>query len=108
MENTIDRKNRLLKNAGNALGEIWEISTLIDHVTCDRDSCYKSLLNLVQERLSTLSYKYDDYITESQVYEEPAQSLELPEDEEELFAVPIEDQPTEEEMAKAREVFGDD
>lgn len=107
MENTIDRKNKLLKNAGNALGEIWEISTLIDHVTCDRDSCYKSLLNLVQERLSTLSYKYDDYITESQIYEEPDQFLDLPE-EEELFAIPDENQPTEEEITEAREVTGDD
>lgn len=107
MENTIDRKNRLLKNAGNALGEIWEISTLIDHVTCDRDSCYKSLLNLVQERLSTLSYKYDDYITESQIYEEPDRFLDLPE-EEELFAVPDENQPTEEEITEVREVTGDD
>ena len=107
MENIIDRKNRLLKNAGNALEEIWEISTLIDHVTCDRDSCYKSLLNLVQERLSTLSYKYDNYITESQIYEESDQFLDLPE-EEELFAVPIEDQPTEEEITEVREVTGDD
>ena len=107
MENTIDRKNQLLKNAGNALGEIWEISTMLDHVTCDRDSCYKILLKLVQDKLSELSCKYDDYITESQIYEEPDQFLDLPE-EEELFAVPIEDQPTEEEMAKAREVFGDD
>lgn len=107
MKNTIDRKNRLLKNAGKALGEIWEISTLIDHVTCDRDSCYKSLLNLVQERLSTLSCKYDDYITESQIYEEPDQFLDFPE-EEELFTVPIEDQPTEEEITEAREVTGDD
>ena len=108
-------KNKMLKEAGQKLHEVWDIACMLENVNLNKRD-YQTLISLVSHRLTHIACGYDEYLEECELYLPEAEEadpeedpfLELPEDEEELFAVPIEDQPTEEEMAKAREVFGDD
>lgn len=82
----IRKKNRMLKDAGNALMEIWRISLMLDNVQCVGDSNYKTLVNTVNERLGILTYGYRELLKEAEVdlpgVEEEDGFLSLPEGDE--------------------------
>lgn len=96
MEQMIKRKNELLKEAGEALEEIWYIYRMTRSTECKTDKARATLERLVIERLSSLSYRYEIYLEESKVV--PVKT------ERDHFL----DLPTEEEISAAREVYGDD
>lgn len=85
MEQMIEKKNKMLKEAGEAFREIWKIYRMMDTVELD-SAHYRTLIKLVNDRLGSLSCSYAAYLEESGLY--------LPE--------------AEEEMAASREVNGDD
>ena len=96
MEQMIEKKNKMLKEAGEAFREIWKIYRMMD--TAELDSAhYRTLIKLVNDRLGSLSCSYAAYLEESGLY--------LPEAEEADLFLTL---PTEEEMAASREVNGDD
>lgn len=95
MEQMIEKKNKMLKEAGEAFKEIWKIYRMMDTVEIDSVN-FRTLVELVNDKLARLSCSYGDYLDESELY--------LPEAEENLFLT----LPTEEEMAASREVNGDD
>lgn len=95
MKQMIEKKNKMLKEAGEAFKEIWKIYRMMDTVEIDNVN-FRTLVELVNNKLARLSCGYEDYLDESELY--------LPEAEEDLFLT----LPTEEEMAASREVNGDD
>lgn len=82
----IKKKNRMLKDAGNALKELWRISLMLDNVQCVGDSNYKTLVKTVNERIGILTYGYSDLLKEAEVnppgIEEEDGFLSLPEGDE--------------------------
>ena len=96
MEQMIKRKNELLKEAGEALKEIWYIYRMTRNTECKNDKARETLERLVIERLSSLSYRYEIYLEESEVV--PAKTTR------DHFL----DLPTDDEIEAVREVNGDD
>lgn len=99
MKQMIEKKNRMLKEAGEAFREIWKIYRMLECVEID-GSDYKTLINLVNAQLGRYACNYAAYLEESGLY--------LPEAEEDPSLLLPEEEPTEEEMAASREVNGDD
>ena len=101
MKQMIEKKNKMLKEAGEKFREIWKIYRMLDTIEVD-SAHYKTLIKLINARLGDLSCRYGDYFEESDLY--------LPEAEEDNdpFLLLPEEEPTEEEMAASREVNGDD
>ena len=96
MEQMIKRKNEMLKEAGEALKEIWYIYRMTRSTECKNDIARETLERLVIERLRSLSYRYEIYLEESNI-------------------VPVKatrdhflDLPTDDEINAVREVNGDD
>jgi len=93
MEQMIERKNEMLKEAGEALKEIWYIYRMTCSMECKNDKARETLERLVIERLSSLSYRYEIYLEEAKVVPERDHFLDLPADDE---------------ISRVREVMGDD
>ena len=63
----IEEKNKLLKEAGEKLRDVWDIGCMLESVNAsNRD--YKTLVNLISFRLRHLALGYEDYLEESEVY----------------------------------------
>ena len=62
----IRKKNRMLKDAGNAMEEIWKISCMLDRVSCDGLSDYKLLIKTINERIGILTYGYRELLKEAE------------------------------------------
>jgi len=105
MEQMIERKNKLLKEAGAALKEVWELAIMASETECSTSMSHKTLTKLVNSRLRSLSCNYDEYINESELALPEAEegSEEEVEQGDEFL-----DLPTEEEITRSREVNGDD
>lgn len=97
MEQMIAKKNKMLREAGAALKEVWELACMINETECRTSASHRTFTELVNDRLRSLSYNYDQYIDESE--------LALPEAEQEDGFL---DLPTDEEIEEVREVNGDD
>lgn len=67
MEQMIERKNKLLKEAGAALKEVWELAIMASETECSTSMSHKTLTKLVNSRLRSLSCNYDEYINESEL-----------------------------------------
>lgn len=83
MNKLIERKNSLLRSAGRALEEIWEISIMLEHVHCDRHMGEETLRKLANYRIKLLSVAHDDLLNEANISE--------PEAEESPYVPPVED-----------------
>lgn len=96
MKQMIEKKNKMLKEAGEAFKEIWKIHRMMDTVEIDSAN-FRTLVKLVNDKLARLSCSYGDYLDESELYLPGAEEADL------FLTLP-----TEEEMAASREVNGDD
>ena len=76
MENKmIEQKNKLLKEAGNGLREIWNIALMLDHSDFNNRH-FDTLIELVNNRLRAISCHYDEYLDESEIYLPEAEEAE--------------------------------
>ena len=106
MKDMIYRKNRLLLSNGGRMQEIKKIAHDLKNAKMS-DSGMTLFLNLLGDKLYSLSLWGDDMIIEGNVYLPEAEEGSMDDEERDQWnpgVVP----PTEEEMAKAREVYGDD
>ena len=63
----IEEKNKLLKEAGEKLRNVWDIGCMLESVNAsNRD--YKTLVDLISFRLRHLALGYDDYLEEAEVF----------------------------------------
>ena len=63
----IEEKNKLLKEAGEKLRNVWDIGCMLESVNAsNRD--YKTLVDLISFRLRHLALGYDDYLEEAELY----------------------------------------
>lgn len=99
MDEMISRKNELLIRNGKRMEEIHKIAQELIKAN-PGEPWLKLSVNSLGEKINRLTLWYDDMITEGNIY--------LPEAEDDALTVPIEDQPTEEEIARVREENGDD
>ena len=83
MNELIERKNALLRSAGRALEEIWEISRMLEHVHCDRHMDEETLRKLANYKIKLLSVAHDDLLNEANISE--------PEAKESPYVPPVED-----------------
>ena len=97
MKQMIAKKNKMLREAGTALKEVWELACMINETECLTSTSHRTFTELVNDRLRSLSYNYDQYIDEAEHA--------LPEAEQEDGFL---DLPTDEEIEEVREVNGDD
>ena len=67
MKQMIEKKNRMLKEAGEKFREIWKIYRMMDTIEVD-NAHYKTLIKLINARLGDLSCRYGDYFEESDLY----------------------------------------
>ena len=67
MKQMIEKKNKMLKEAGEALKEIWKIHRMMDTVEIDSVN-FRTLVGLVNDKLARLSCSYGDYLDESELY----------------------------------------
>ena len=67
MKQMIEKKNEMLKKAGDAFKEIFQIYRMMNDIELD-SSNYRTLLKLVNSRIGTLSCSYGDYLDESELY----------------------------------------
>lgn len=72
MNELIERKNSLLRSAGRALKEIWEISTMLEHVHLDRNMDEETLRKIANYRIKLLSVMHDDLLEEANISEPEA------------------------------------
>ena len=106
MKEMIYRKNRLLLSNGRRMQEIKKMAHDLKNAKMS-DSGMTLFLNLLGDKLYSLSLWGDDMIIEGNVYLPEAEEGTIDDEERDQWnpgVVP----PTEEEMAKAREVYGDD
>ncbi len=100
MEQMINKKNEKLKEAGDAMHEIWDITLMLENVSVKGSSYYQTLVKLATERIGILTYGWEKYIEEAELY--------LPEAEEGVEDDSFLTLPTEDEITAAREENGDD
>lgn len=63
----IEEKNKLLKEAGEKLRDVWDIGCMLESVNAsNRD--YKTLVDLISFRLRHLALGYEDYLEEAELY----------------------------------------
>ena len=67
MKQIIEKKNKMLKEAGEKFREIWKIYRMLDTIEVD-SAHYKTLIKLINARLGDLSCRYGDYFKESDLY----------------------------------------
>lgn len=67
MEQMIAKKNKMLREAGAALKEVWELACMINETECRTSASHRTFTELVNGRLRSLSYNYDQYIDESEL-----------------------------------------
>ncbi len=99
MEQMIEKKNKMLKEARDDMYEIYTLARVLRHADAP-DELYKKLVQTIVDKIALTSYDYDKYDRECK--------LGLPEEDNDPFLLLPEEEPTEEEMAASREVNGDD
>lgn len=99
MEQMIEKKNKMLKEARDDMYEIYTLARVLRHADAP-DELYRKLVQTVVDKIALTSYDYDKYDRECK--------LGLPEEDSDPFLLLPEEEPTEEEMAASREVNGDD
>ena len=79
MNKMIDDKNKLLKEAGEKLSEVWEIGMMLDSVEMSsRD--FETLLKLVAFRLRHIGCGHDEFFDEAEIALPEAEEGELDDD----------------------------
>ena len=107
MKEMIERKNNILRNGAEQFRNVGKLATMCKGIRFTTVEAADEFMATLANTLQRISYERFDLLEEANISEPEAEEGSLDDEERDQWnpgVVP----PTEEEMAKAREVYGDD